>query len=426
MRRPGQTVTQVVTSGRAATDASSTQLRGWRLVVTRLLVFTITGLAFGLFIAALPGSVARIAAPCTDAPNTCILAPQQVVPLARLGITPEALALAVAASSCLAMLLSGGVAAILILRRSHDWMAMLVALTLVLVPLTFTPVVWGLPGVWQIPGNLGIFTLLLLIGVFPNGHFVPRWLWLPVTVALLVVFTVGSNMPPIFSLVPILLSVLSLIVSQVYRYRRISSPVQRQQTKWAIFGLVLALLVNQFFWQTYAGIPTLSRPDSLYSLLIVPDYLLIIAILAVFFGIAILRSRLFDIDVIIRRTLVYGSLVGMLAALYFGIVLGTQATLSALTGQTGQQPLIIVVSTLLIAALFTPLRRRVQAIVDRRFYRAKYDSARTLERFAATLRSEVDLGALRENLVDVVEETMRPTHVSLWLAPPQDGGLTGK
>ena len=408
------------TSGLAPRD---TRLRGWRLVVARTLVFTIMGGAIGMFVAALPGSVARLAAPCADAPNTCILAPQQVAPLARLGITPDALALAVAASSCLALLLSGGVAAILILRRSHDWMALLVALTLVLMPITFTPVLWGLSGAWQIPGALGGLAGTLLIGVFPSGRFVPRWLWLPVLIAFVLIFTVGPTTPAAFTLVLILSAFLSLIVSQVYRYRRVSTPVQRQQTKWAIYGLTLTLIVNQLFWQTYASISTLDQPGSLYSLLIVPDYLLMIGILEAFFGLAILRSRLFDIDIIIRRTLVYGSLTLLLAAVYFGSVLAMQQIVHAVTRQqAGQNPLVIVLSTLLIAALFTPLRRRIQATIDRRFYRAKYDSARTLERFAATLRSEIDLGDLHEQLVGVVRETMQPASVSLWLRPPQRVG----
>lgn len=406
----------------SGSESPGTRLRGWLLVVVRAFVFTIMGLAVGTFVAALPGSVTRLATPCADALNTCLIAPQQVAPLARLDITPGALGLAVAVSACLAMLLSGGVAAVLVWRRSDDWMALLVALTLVLIPLALTPVTWGISGARQILGYLGLIGLLLLIGVFPSGRFAPRWLWLPVLVAQVLVFTLGSNMPPIFSLVLVLSAALSLIAGQVYRYRRISTPVQRQQTKWAIYGLALTLIVNQVFWQTYAGIPALQRPDSLYSLLIVPDYLLMIVILAVFFGIAILRSRLFDIDVIIRRTLIYGSLTAILAGVYLAVVLGAQAVTHAFTGQRGDEPLVIVATTLLIAALFNPLRKRLQAAIDRRFYRRKYDSAKTLEAFAARLRSEVELGALSDQLVSVVQETMRPEYVSLWLRPMQRAG----
>jgi hypothetical protein len=134
-------------------------------------------------------------------------------------------------------------------------------------------------------------------------------------------------------------------------------------------------------------------------------------------GIGVLRYRLYDIDLIINRTLVYGSLTLILAGVYFGGVIGAQAVVQALTGQRSLPVYVIVASTLLIAALFTPLRRRLQRLIDRRFFRAKYDSARGLERFAATLRQDIDLAELNDHLVGVVEETMQPAHVSLWLRP---------
>ena len=134
-------------------------------------------------------------------------------------------------------------------------------------------------------------------------------------------------------------------------------------------------------------------------------------------GIAILRDRLYDIVILINRTLVYGSLTLMLALVYFGGVTATQALFTALTGQEEQPQLAIVVSTLVIAAVFTPLRRRIQAFIDRRFYRRKYDARKTLEAFSAQLRNETDLDALSEDLVEVVRETMQPAHVSLWLHP---------
>jgi hypothetical protein len=132
-------------------------------------------------------------------------------------------------------------------------------------------------------------------------------------------------------------------------------------------------------------------------------------------GVAILRYRLYDIDILINRTLVYGSLTLLLAAVYFGGVTLTEAIFRTLTGQEEQPQLAIVVSTLVIAALFTPLRRRIQAFIDRRFYRKKYDARKTLEAFSAKLRDETDLDAVSNDLVGVVRETMQPAHVSLWL-----------
>jgi hypothetical protein len=147
------------------------------------------------------------------------------------------------------------------------------------------------------------------------------------------------------------------------------------------------------------------------------DYVTWFALLVVpvFTYIAILKYRLYDTDLVINRALVYGFLTAFLAAVYFGGVTATEAIFRALTGQEQQPQLAIVVSTLVIAALFNPLRRRIQSFIDRRFYRSKYDARKTLEAFSAKLRDETDLDDLRDDLVGVVRETMQPAHVSLWL-----------
>jgi hypothetical protein len=145
----------------------------------------------------------------------------------------------------------------------------------------------------------------------------------------------------------------------------------------------------------------------------------VLLLIPVSVGIAVLRYRLYDIDVLINRTLVYGTLTVLLALVYFSLVIGLGSLVRLFTGQLSQSPVVIVASTLVIAALFHPLRRRLQAIIDRRFYRRKYDATRILAAFSVTLRNEVDLNQLREELVAVVQETMQPAHVSLWLRKPQ-------
>jgi len=163
----------------------------------------------------------------------------------------------------------------------------------------------------------------------------------------------------------------------------------------------------------------LNAPDSWFQLLTGTFTAFLFAFIPLGLGIAILRYRLWDIDIIINRTLVYGSLSALLALVYFGLIIGLQSLVRLVTGTLSEQPLVIVASTLVIAALFQPLRRRIQTIIDRRFYRRKYDSARTLAAFSATLRNELDLSQLSEQLVAVIEETMQPTHVSLWLRPAE-------
>ena len=198
-------------------------------------------------------------------------------------------------------------------------------------------------------------------------------------------------------------------ISLVVRFRR-ARGVERQQLKWFSFSGVV-------FCAVFAIAPVLwYLPDSpgtewIWTVL----FLLGASTVPIAVGIAILRYRLYDIDLLINRTLVYGTLTAMLALVYFGGVATTQAVLRTLTGQDSQ--LAIVVSTLVIAALFNPLRRRIQGFIDRRFYRRKYDAAKTLEAFSSRLREKTDLDALSDDLVAVVRETMQPAHVSRWLHP---------
>jgi hypothetical protein len=206
----------------------------------------------------------------------------------------------------------------------------------------------------------------------------------------------------LFSL--LLVALAAALVSVVVRYMR-SEGIERHQIKWLLFPTVLAVLL--IVSEELVGFSSDSS---------VP-FAIVAALFPIAIAVAILRYRLYDIDVVINRTLVYGFLTALLAAVYFGGVTATQAIFQTITGQVKQPQLAIVVSTLVIAALFNPLRRRIQGFIDRRFYRRKYDAAKTLEAFSAKLRDETDLDALSDDLVGVVRDTMQPTHISLWLRP---------
>jgi hypothetical protein len=204
------------------------------------------------------------------------------------------------------------------------------------------------------------------------------------------------------------------VISLFVRFRRARGD-ERQQIKWFASAAALTLVWIIVFVFVFGEL--LSAGGGLLEVTIPLLGLLVIASIPVATGIAILRYRLYDIDRIINRTLVYGSVSAFLALVYFVGVATTQAIFGALTGQEEQSQLAVVVSTLAIAALFMPLRRRIQSFIDRRFYRRKYDARKTLEAFSAKLRDETDLDALNADLVGVVNETMQPEHVSLWLPP---------
>jgi hypothetical protein len=285
-------------------------------------------------------------------------------------------------------------------------------------------------GQWIWAPGLGLILVFLPL-LFPDGH-PPSHRWRPVgwlgalSIGLTVVSSTiglwpergtalltGDESPShvvhvlvdLVALPMMLLAGVGAVISVLVRFRRARGD-ERQQIKWFAAAAALTLV-----WYLVFGQSTRELPEAIVAL----ASILVLQTIPVATGIAILRYRLYDIDRIINRTLVYGSLTVTLVALYFGGIVVLQRIFVTLTGQ--QSTLAVVASTLLIAALFTPLRRRIQGFIDRRFYRRKYDARKTLEAFSATLRDETDLEALNNDLVGVVRETMQPAHVSLWLRP---------
>ena len=269
-------------------------------------------------------------------------------------------------------------------------------------------------------------SLFLFLYLFPDGQFVPRWtFWLAIVlVTVMVPIALFSrppfdmeNWPPLAFALFLLCWILPGVIAQVYRYRHVSGPMQRRQTKWVIFGFTAAMTGWAGVIILLTSVPSLQPGSVAADFVGATATAGLVLLIPLSLTIAMLRHHLYDIDILINRTLVYGVLTATLAAMYFGGVAATQTISPALTGQQEQPQLAIVVSTLVIAALFNPLRRRIQSFIDRRFYRRKYDARNTLEAFSAQLRNETDLDALSDDLVGVVQETMQPGHVSLWLRP---------
>jgi hypothetical protein len=298
---------------------------------------------------------------------------------------------------------------------------------------------WVGEGMWAPAlGLLGTYLLLL----FPDGRL-PSRKWLPLAWlagAVIASVSLGNALRPgrltdlgsvrnpfgleglpwiasAAQIATLLLPVcmLAAATSLVLRYQR-SGGEEREQIKWLAFAaMILGLGVSSFVIPSILLSDDAGGGNPLWGNLLEDAVTLSLVGVPVAVGIAILRYRLYEIDIIINRALVYGSLTAMLVSLYFGGIVVLQRVFVALTGE--KSTLAVVASTLLIAALFNPLRRRIQSFIDRRFYRRKYDSAKTLEGFSTKLRDETDLNALSDDLVGAVQETMQPAHVYLWLRP---------
>jgi hypothetical protein len=432
-------------------------LRGRQLAFARTAWIAVVVLTVALFVTALPLRYAELQQVCVGAACTMQqLTLDDVRELQTLGLSRDFHARYHVALEVTFALVHLVIATVIFARKSDDRMALFVSFMLVTFgAATFTstmstlaqsssawqlpmaivsPLPGALPGwlrpsalAWRLPvalaSALGQVSAALCFYLFPDGNFVPRWTrvlaitWIAWQIP--AIFFPDSlfnseHWPPWLALTVWSGFIISYVFAQIYRYRRVSDAQQRLQTKWIVYGATTALCGFLGAVLLSSLLSTFYRPTLLYRGAINTAIYLSMLLIPLSISVAILRSHLWAIDIIINRTLVYSVLTITLALIYFASIVLLQVTFRIVVGR-GQPATVIVISTLAIAALFTPLRQRVQTSIDRRFYRRKYDAAQTLAAFSAALRDQVDLDKLSADLIAVVQETMQPAHASLWL-----------
>lgn len=429
------------------------RLHGRRLALARIAVLLGVASVIGLFALSLPARYAELhtalplssdARPLINPPLSLSspFAPLQLTTedsaaLDSLGLTLEAYAIFVVACEVLVIVIGLCVSAVLLWRRSDDWMAIFGALAFALFGVAFTPTVYALARsdpAWLTPLSMlavGVSGVLVaFICLFPDGRFVPRWTRFLLIPSIAWVILIPLNLTPAINpftvplpvlAVTLSLSAVLLCAALVYRYRRASSPIQRQQTKWFVIGTIFGFAGMLIYYLNALAIlfPALRQPGQPTVLYYLAMALLMAALLVlpgVTFCIALLRFHLWDVDVLIRRTLVYGALSLTLAVLFFAGVAALQVALGGLLPEDSQA--VTAFTTLGIAVLALPLRNRIQTVIDRRFYRKKYDAQKTLQAFAARLQSqtETDVNGLAGEVTAAIRETLQPGSVKVWLA----------
>jgi hypothetical protein len=425
-----------VLAGNEVAARPDTRLRGAWLVAARVVWVAVVGLALVALVVALPDyyqTQRTLLAPETQMSGQ--LTAEDVHLNEQWGLSLDFHAAYETAQIAILSLVFTIVAALIFWHKSVDRMALFVSLWIALFIVTGSPLLdpliraypmWHLPVRFLQGATMG--SLPIMTYVFPDGRFVPRWTraltiaWIAwIVISPFTPFVIADFAGPSALWFGVLIpgGMIIGILAQVYRYRRVSSRIEQQQTKWVLFsfgvvavGFVLYILFPVIFPSVLE--PGLARVLYLnfsgIFFLVIPFSLLPLSI-----GIAILRYRLWDIDQLINRTLVYGALTTALALLYIGSVVLLRYLLAPLTGSS---ELAIVASTLAIAVLFNPVRRGIQTRIDKRFYRRKYDAAKVLAAFGATARDETDLERLTTAMLNVVDETMQPEHMALWLPPP--------
>lgn len=407
-----------------ATAAPAVQLSPWpaRLLIGALVLFSIILLAVTL-----PEWFTFLQAPCAAPCEDERLTVSQWFYAHRAGISPTTYATVYVVQVVALAALCFGIALLLVWQRPRERVVGLAAATLVMLGATFftideiafrnAPVLALLVRLMSL---LGFLLFPLFFYTFPDGRFTPRWTrWLAALIVLLLLLyatPLGERLQGVALLV-VALYALPPIYAQIDRYRNTSSSAQRQQTKWAMFGFVVAAIV----YFVVIGIDILfdasGRMAPAWKLALEILKTLGVALIPITIGISVLRYRLYDIDIIIRRTIQYTIVMLLLVLAYAGSVLLLQQAFRTFMGRSSQ--LTVVLSTLAIAALFGPLRLRVEKWVNTHFHRSRYNAQQVVEQFVHVARDETDAGRLSQELERVLHETLQPARISVWLREPK-------
>lgn len=421
-----------------ALENQSRTNRRW-VSVARTGWWIFTGLSIFLFLAAIPLYFDALNEVCRESPCLAMqLTMGRAIVLKLSGISFQLYSRLIIVIQILVFLINLGIGVFIFSRKSTNWLAILVSLMLItsIQADLYRSFLVGYPALRAPTMLLGIVNSALLIVffyIFPTGSFRPRWtaglagLWL--------VFLIGSSTFPILTMVspgkPTLLYGLyvtlligSSLAVLIYRYNKVLSPIQRQQAKWVVFGLAITwggevilqlLRVSLPIFETNAVLLIFWSVLALGWTIILPVSILI----------AVLSAALLDIDVLIRRTLAYTILTITLLLVYFGSILILQKIFELATGQ--RSPLVSIISTLAIAAIATPLRRRIQHSLDRVFSRNAYNARQSVQAFNASVREDVDLLEITTQLAGTVQATLQPEFMSLWLCSiSEDMDITAK
>lgn len=413
-----------------AQQGYNTLLRGPALIAARVAWVAVVAAGLGLTVLAIPGEYQLQMEAAFGLYGDS---------LRQLGIPPEWYAFYRTALQVNFIVAFTAISAGIFLHRSDDWMVIAVSLAgitfallfvTMLVPLGARQPEFALPVV--LLRGIGLSSsLIVYYFLLPDGRFVPKrarilaLLWLGLVVVWCLAPEVPANLIHASTwsrTLPLALTIYALffgsgVVAQVYRYRRYSSPTQRQQTKWVVLGTSTAVTGFMLFYLPVTLFPELNRSGSVADLLYwtigLPIYHLLVLTAPVSIGLSILRYHLWRVDVIINRALVYSTLTVCLAIVYFGSIVVLHSLLAGLWGSS--YDLAVAASTLAIAATFNPLRRRIKHTIDRQFFRDQYEIARMLAVFGISARREVDVDTLSSRLIEVVDKAMQSTQTSLWL-----------